>query len=688
MSVSSTGKHFALVVLVSTCLVAVMAQDPPVRDVDLEETVVRRLVQVDVSLSGPPEVLSALTPDDFTLKVMTRKIPEFTVDRVCRQPEGAPSAVETEAEESQPAIRETVLPTQVAPTTFLFYFDHNSMTFEGNQRAPQVAKELIASLIKDGNRGMVVSNGRQVTTYQELTEDPDALIAGVDEMYVNHVDWWDPTQPSEELMLNQLMELLHEQPTDIVARQAKLFASQEVWFAERSYRRFTMVLGRLADLPQPKAVLFFSDRLRQHPGEHYLSYFGFSQTAGNTANPWLVGLRADSEFAALGFDAVVNEANAHGARLYTVQAQGMTTIGGSLTNRRADDPMSVNVTSGTRHITDAQDTLQTMASETGGDAFLRGVKPKRIAQTIEQGLACIYLVSFDAADFPRNQPIPVAIKVKQSEVKVSHRGQVYIQGPKKRLTSRLMAAFTAPEAIKNEGALRGSLIPIGFEDGKFSALVQMAVEGASIDDATWDLGVSVLSRERVREDSARRVTVAESRTPVVFEHIVEFPPGPYDIILVAHEIKTDEIATARLEGSWPDPDEIQAEVGPIAVMQPTAAVFLRGDGYKTRGALDHGQDLPVQTGRPTAIMSVVCWERSLEGRLRVERDLVGETTVSFPPIDIESLDELCAPILDQIPADTMGGGDFVYELRVRAEGEPLAFASRRFAALTAPANPE
>ncbi|NIU65336.1 MAG: hypothetical protein GWN73_07845 [Actinobacteria bacterium] len=174
----------------------------------------------------------------------------------------------------------------------------------------------------------------------------------------------------------------------------------------------------------------------------------------------------------------------------------------------------------------------------------------------------------------------------------------------------------------------------------------------------------------------------------MFEHIVEFPPGPYDIILVAHEIKTDEIATARLEGSWPDPDEIQAEVGPIAVMQPTAAVFLRGDGYKTRGALDHGQDLPVQTGRPTAIMSVVCWERSLEGRLRVERDLVGETTVSFPPIDIESLDELCAPILDQIPADTMGGGDFVYELRVRAEGEPLAFASRRFAALTAPANPE
>jgi len=52
-------------------------------DSGLTEETRRRLVQLDVTVQGPPETIASLTSDDFELTLGGRKIGQFTVDRFC-----------------------------------------------------------------------------------------------------------------------------------------------------------------------------------------------------------------------------------------------------------------------------------------------------------------------------------------------------------------------------------------------------------------------------------------------------------------------------------------------------------------------------------------------------------------------------------------------------------------------------
>ena len=79
-----------------------------------------------------------------------------------------------------------------------------------------------------------------------------------------------------------------------------------------------------------------ADRLRSNPGEHYLSYFSEARIRNSTASSTLTGIYAEADYGELSYDRVVNEANAHGARVYTVQAEGMTNLAtGVATGRSA-----------------------------------------------------------------------------------------------------------------------------------------------------------------------------------------------------------------------------------------------------------------------------------------------------------------------------------------------------------------
>ena len=59
-------------------LPAVGQQTPP-RDVGLREETSRRLVQLDVSVTGPDEAIRSLVPGDFELSVAGRFIDDFTL---------------------------------------------------------------------------------------------------------------------------------------------------------------------------------------------------------------------------------------------------------------------------------------------------------------------------------------------------------------------------------------------------------------------------------------------------------------------------------------------------------------------------------------------------------------------------------------------------------------------------------
>ena len=112
-------------------------------------------------------------------------------------------------------------------------------------------------------------------------------------------------------------------------------------------------------------------------------------------------------------------------------------------------------------------------------------------------------------------------------------------------------------------ALRVAVIPTGFEGAKYSALIQIAVDGSPLPNATWDLDASFVSGTQAPEVFSGRVVAGEPGTPVVYEVEVEFEPGSFALALGARETTAGQSGTSTLNGRWPDPRYEPATVSPI-----------------------------------------------------------------------------------------------------------------------------
>lgn len=660
---------------------AVRAEEPQARpplDLDLRERAGRRLVQLDVTVRGPAQSIAGLTAQDFELKVAGRTIEDILVDRIC-EGSGAQVKATGKVPAGAGAVQEAPPPAPSAPpTSYLFYFDQAHLTMAGRQRSLDLAKELIERLISPPHRAMIVSSAQEVRTFAELTTEPAALVTAIDQLEHDGKQW-DSYAFGEEDRVGQILRVLDEGGMDAARLLASRHQREEIWHTEKALRRFAMVLGRFADVDPPKVVIYFADSMRTRPGEHYL--YLLPRGVVHLDPNFSLGPFA----AASVYDKVINEAAAHGLRLYTVQAEGLVaTLPPSYSffntrYARGSRPMPW-----AKRLADAQDSLTGFALETGGKAFLNGVGPDKIARQIQADLSCFYLLSFDASQVPEEQQLRVHLRVNRPDVTVQTRGRLFVQSESSRLTSRLLAAFVTPERLRSDSKLTATVIPSAFHDGEYSALVQMAVPPSPLSGAVWDLGVSLVSRGQVAEDDSGRVSVSGPGVPVVFEAEMRFAPRPYELVLVAHENTGRGVVSGLVEATLPDPRDAAAVIAAITVVQPSPrAVFLREGETRTSGSLTCGDPCRALTDRLTAWIVLVC-RGHLDGRReawRAVRRLVGETATEFPPVVLDFGEDRCVQIRDVVPAGTMTSGKFVYEVGVWDEEREIASASHELHAV-------
>src|SRR6185369_10915796 len=126
---------------------------------------------------------------------------------------------------------------------------------------------------------------------------------------------------------------------------------------------------------------YFADTLRRDPGsavQHTLEVA--ERTTGALSDPRAKG--ADSMWsgsiapwnADAAFDTLVRESSTYGVRFYAVEGRGLSMP--------------------SDWVRTSQDTLASMALESGGLSFLNGIAPERIADRVAADQACWYLVSF------------------------------------------------------------------------------------------------------------------------------------------------------------------------------------------------------------------------------------------------------------------------------------------------------
>jgi len=692
----------------------------------LTESVERSLIQLDVSVTGAAGLVSELTAEDFKLRLGPHVIPEFVVDRLCPtpSPDGTPSEEPPSGEQPERISESSSSP------SYMFYFDQHHLTFAGRERSIRLARELIENLVPRG-RVTIVSAGQELRTFAGLTddrallhaaldrleEDPgqvDAFASGeaqrVDEVYgalelaldgtrlhLNH-----GSRSSREASLNGLTEEMEAQVLEKMpvvqafaseasavkgqrmggsVTSARLVARslqrEEWWHTDRALRRFSATLSRVASYDSPKAVIYFADTVRANAGEHLTTLI--SGTADVIAKS---SVTSATSYNVPAFDWIIEEASAYGIRLYTVQAEGLTN------HARPSRPVhainasytSVGADPGAQRFTDTESSLRAFASETGGRAFLGATPVEKMVDGIEADLSCLYVLSFDPGGLPEDRMLRVKLEPQRSGVSFRSRAQLVVRSESARLTSRLLAAFAAPDDVKGDRALRGVVIPTGFVKGQYTALVQVTTPASMIVDPDWDIGLSVRTGHTEPQEASGRIALKGEDATVVFEALVQLRPGPWEITAVAHDARSDEIVTVQIAGEWPDPDVESELAGPIALLQPTRAAFLRDGALRRQGPLAIDQDEAVLADLPAALVGVVCRGSDESGAWAVERRLVGEGAVEFPEMKVTA-EEKCAVISDLIPAGTMTAGVFRYEVRVLGEGDPAEVTVREFAAL-------
>jgi len=649
-------------------------EEPP-RELGLTERAGTRLAQIDVTVTGPTAVVADLEPADFKVKVNLTRIRAFILDRFCSPPEPQPTP------ESSTAI------VPGAPPTYLFYFDQPLLTLQGRQRAMTLTRELLETLIHDDAQAMVISNASKLQVVEPLTSDRERLLEAIKRLE-NDRTQFDTWATQEDYRISEVVRTPNDnRESGSVERamgMARRFQMEETWRAEKSMRRLSMTLARLSEARPPKAVLYFADIMRANAGEHWQSFFGQRLRDTSTA---LVSIATDAWMARSPFDRITHEASALGVRFYPVLAQGLESLtdnamaSASAYERSGGNPS----TSRLRH-QHARNSLANLATETGGYAFLQGQGASKVAERLEQDFSCLYLISFDPGEFAEDSALRIVVEPRRSDVRFRVRGQLVVQSDSARTTARLLNAFAAPEGEGHgeDFVVRAGLVPTGFRDGRYDALLQISVPALPLQGATWDLGASVLTRELVRDETSGRISVPYPGVPVIFETELTFKPGDYEIVAVAHETGSGLLESTEVEYTWPDPGKQSASITPIAVLQPETGAFMRSEASRTVGSLARGASEPLRAERATALIGLVCRGRKRRGPLQVQRTLIGETAVEFPPLELELAEGPCAQVRDLVPANTLGEGYYRYEISVREGEQTLHHAARDFLVVAGP----
>jgi len=640
--------------VVATLAVAQDAETP--RDLGLKESTSARLAQVDVTVSGPPEVIRTLTAADFELRV-SGKVQSIIVDALCAEPGAPPPS----AEESG-LVAEAAAP-RAATVTYVLFFDMGHLTMMGRHVAIGSARAMLPKLLAGGHRATIVTSAKDLRTVVPLTPDLATLDAALDAM-VNDTKDFDTYAIEEDLRIDELLRQL-ELDAFQAEKLAERFAREERQRQERDLTRLRIALGKIAELDAPKAVLYFADTMRQNPGAHF--------ALALPAMPTQVALEADT--GALVLDRVINEAAAAGIRLYTIEGQGMVGEAGTSTRGRPRNPRFA-----TQRVKDAESTLVGLAAETGGRAFLHGGgTPARMAGQIVADLSCVYLLSFDPKGLAEDTPLAVEVDVLRKGVKATTRGRFVVASRSSRLVTRLLTAYVGENAAAPaEGAMRVGIVPIGYGKKGFRGRVQVALPSSRIPGTTFDIGASLVAAGSVAEAGSGRITIPDGSVPAVWEQDMTFPQGAFELVAVSHDITKDDIVSHTLRGSWPKLSAQPVSFGPIAVTQQARAGFLRNGASATSGAIIVEERDPLEASAPIAVVSLVCRDKDQTKPITVARTLVGEAEIPVGKTELAmGADERCAQILDLIPPKTLGPGAYRYVIAASSDGKELARAERK-----------
>lgn len=656
---------------------AVAEKDPAASHLETgpTERMEKRLVQFEVRLTRKSAPVRGLVAEDLNIELGGKPLKSFTLDDMC----GDMSAAST------PATR---------PGSSIFYFDDPELTREGRLRAVEVARLVAPALLAHGHDILILRNGSSVRAETAWTHDPADVSAALDRIasdpggsdYLRDV----ADEQDVERLLNQAAGLLgagamssaavaKQIPADCdpaskarrgqetagrtaietstihgLAAALRNVVEDELRRGRRDMERLRGAVQLLSMRGSPKGFVYFADTLRTDPGRAMAPAFESMAKLDRTGSydhprSSLATWNADGALHEL-----VREASAYGARFYAVEGRGLTA--------RSD------------WMRTAQDTLASLALDTGGLSFLNGLEASVIADRVAADQSCWYLVSFDPSGWVEDRPIDLGVWPKRQGLRVNAVSSLVIPSQKALTQARLMAAHFGDQPADDQ-PLSVSIYPVGGTDKGLQVMAQVLLPESQephVRDTTWDVGFQVVSQGTIVSHSSNRVKWSGNGPVPIYQTTLSLPVGPYEIVAVLRDLGTDAIRQGRVAGTWPAVTSERVVLSLPALAQPKRSGVVVDGEANPHGIVIRGADEPVDPREPIGIITAACIQGSGGVDYRAERRIVGETETLFAPMSLAPDKGRCVQIRDMVAAGSLRAGTLTYELRILSGDRTIA----------------
>jgi hypothetical protein len=702
-------------------LLAEEGATPKPLDPGLSERVETRLVQFEVRVFHKGDLVRGLRATDFDIELGGKPLRAFTVDDMCVDAPAAPPGT--------PSAR---------PGSFVFYFDDPELTVEGRIRAIEVARLVAGDLVARGDDVLIMENDDSLRTVVGWTHDPAAVSAALDRIAADPGRRGASRAAVEETQAEQLLARLedavreldmqrqaaaraatqrrvnpdntvngrpnrgmapvpapgvaqvgHEEPDkesrirdadsngDQIAGTAALsqIFSELATLTQNELRRIERDIGRLREAIRlsalrdaPKGVVYFADTLRRDPGGAAVRTLASAPQFTGYLNDPRAHARVANWDADAALRALVRDASTFGVRFYSVEGRSLTGV--------------------SNWVRTAQDTLATMALDTGGLSFVNGVTPSFIADRVMADQSCWYLVSFAPSGWETDRTLALGVSTKKPGLRVQTRSALVIPSRATLTETRLIAAHFDDPTLQAR-PLSMSLYPVGGTNKRFQVLAQVRLPGADVPharDADWDIGFEVVSGGDVVARNSSRVTWRGNGPPPVYQATLSLPAGDYEIIAVAREDASDSIRAGRMTGTWPPSSSERVTLSLTAAAQPQRGGIVLDGRANDSGVVVRGAGNPVDSRAPIAFVTAACVEGTEETVFRAERRIVGETEVPFAPMELRPDEHRCVQIRDLVAAHSLGAGRLTYFVRILAGDAVVASQELPFDVAEVPAS--
>ncbi len=687
-------------------------QDAPAR-IGAAERVRVDLVLIDLVVRDRNErPVSGLTRDAFELLVDRLPVdPDDIVsfEEVCAPPaEGPPTVSAPASPPAEEAPDHAASAPSLPPRHMILYFDFSHMSLEGRRSALRATRPYLATRVGPQDRVMILAFKRGLRLVQDFTSDPALLAARMDEMSGDIL-----TLDTDVLEEVQNLSEVAGKPCDSFgdacgARRslAGTFAVAEELRARRSLAALEALMPSFAGLRGRKALVLFTDTLRDEPGVQYLA---LARTS-----PLQVGIDIRGELVRL-----AREANDAGISFYTVHASGLTdwalesfrSVRDGTDRRDGGDARDIRGDSleAVRTGLDAALALQTtLAVETGGRALKRTNDLTGILESAQRDLSCYYLLGYRHEGRGDGRRHSLIVQLKERPQGRSHRGLTVRHRPyyidrssEDRLERLVRSALQAPELFRTltvqalafdlvpEGGGRRTLVAVEIPLSELSLLPSADPGGGITRDGLARVQLQVRDDDKAVCSLQHEVPISigpdEKRSRLVFETVCRLNPGQYDLVATVVDRTTMDVGARRTPLKvGPATRGAGAHLGDLLVWARREEVIRVAAGgaelglpdAKEKGAFVPSPRRRLQVGQEAMLSIVLCPAAGESGGpdrpFTVRRDLLGDggaPVAEFPELTIaEPPDKAtgCYQVLSAVPPATLGKG--IYHLRLDVTG--------------------